>query len=76
MPDITYIRSEIERMRLQVGRQRKEILTLQRAGIPTGSAEALLERMLETIDGLCVQRDQLKKDLPKVKPRVLGGRKW
>jgi hypothetical protein len=31
MPDIDYIRGEIERMRVQVGRQRKEILTLQRA---------------------------------------------
>jgi hypothetical protein len=33
------IRCEIERMRAQVGRQRKEILQLQRAGIPTASAD-------------------------------------
>ena len=45
MPDLDHIRGEIERMRVQVGRQRKEILSLQRAGIATGSAEALLERM-------------------------------
>jgi hypothetical protein len=32
MPDIEYIRGEIERMRVQVGRQHKEILQLQRAG--------------------------------------------
>ncbi|WP_245321643.1 hypothetical protein [Bradyrhizobium sp. LTSPM299] len=42
MPDIEYIRAEIERMRVQVGRQRKEILTLERAGIPTASASLLL----------------------------------
>ena len=39
MPTLEFLRSEIERMRVQVGRQRKEILQLQRAGIPTRSAE-------------------------------------
>jgi hypothetical protein len=76
MPTLEYIRSEIEHMRLQVSRQRKEILTLQRAGIPTSSAETLLERMLNKIDGLCEQRDKLKAEQPKPKARVLGGRKW
>jgi hypothetical protein len=77
MPDIDYIRGEIERMRVQVGRQRKEILTLQRAGLSTASAELLLGRMLERIDTLCAERDRLKKDLPSPKTgRVLGGRKW
>jgi hypothetical protein len=52
MPDIEYIRAEIERMRMQVHRQRGEIRQLQRAGISTTSAEALLERMLNNIDGL------------------------
>jgi hypothetical protein len=33
MPDIGFVRSEIERMRVQVGRQRREILQLQKAGI-------------------------------------------
>ena len=51
-------RSEIAFMRLQVGRQRKEILLLQRAGIPTTSAEALLLRMLDKIDGMCAERDR------------------
>ena len=37
MPDLEYVRGEIERMRVQVGRQRKEILQLQRAGISTAS---------------------------------------
>jgi hypothetical protein len=70
------IRSEIERMRAQVGRQRKEILQLQRAGVPTVSAEALLQRMLDKIDGLCIERDRLKKQLPPAEGKVLGGRKW
>jgi hypothetical protein len=44
MPDINFIRNEIEHMRTQVGRQRKEILQLQRAGISTAAAELLLQR--------------------------------
>ncbi|WP_027568482.1 hypothetical protein [Bradyrhizobium sp. URHA0013] len=77
MPDINYIRGEIERMRVQVGRQRKEILQLQRAGVGSSSAEALLARMLAKIDTLCEQRDALKKAEPHHnKSRVLGGRKW
>jgi hypothetical protein len=56
--------SEIERMRSQVSRQRKEILQLQRAGIPTASAEALIGRMLAKIDDLCVQRDELNRNQP------------
>ena len=46
MPDIEFIRGEIERMRRRVQRQRSEIRQLQRAGIPCASAEALLDRML------------------------------
>ena len=49
------VRSEIERMRAQVNRQRGEIRQLQRAGIPTTSAEALLERMLDRVDLLCAE---------------------
>ena len=47
MPDLGFVRSEIERMRVQVGRQRREILQLQKAGSSTTAAEALLQRMLE-----------------------------
>jgi hypothetical protein len=61
------IRSEIERMRAQVSRQRKEILQLQRAGIATASAETLLQRMLDKIDALCIERDSLKKQTPPAK---------
>jgi hypothetical protein len=70
------IRGEIERMRAQVGRQRKEILQLQRAGIPTASAEVLLQRMLDKIDGLCIERDRLKKQLAPVRGKVLRGGRW
>jgi hypothetical protein len=71
------IRAEIERMRGQVHRQRGEIRQLQRAGIPTTSAEALLERMLSNIDGMCAERDKLKKQSAgPTKGKVLGGRSW
>jgi hypothetical protein len=49
-------------MRLQVHRQRGEIRQLQRAGISTTSAEALLDRMLNNVDGLCAERDRLKRN--------------
>jgi hypothetical protein len=73
---LDYVRREIERMREQVHRQRGEIRQLQRAGIPTCPAEALLERMLNKIDDLCAERDRLKKERPPAKGRVLGGRSW
>jgi DNA-binding transcriptional LysR family regulator len=77
MADIEQIRAEIERMRAQVHRQRGEIQQLQRAGIPTTSAEALLDRMLDKIDQLCADRDRLKKARPgPTKGNVLGGRSW
>jgi len=60
---LDHVRAEIERMRVQVGRQRREILELQKAGIPTASAEALLERMLSKTDALCEQRDRLKREV-------------
>jgi hypothetical protein len=72
---LDHVRKEIERMRVQAGRQRREILQLQKAGIPTASAKALLQRMLDKIDGLCAERDRLKAELPR-KSKVLGGRSW
>ena len=51
---LDHVRSEIEHMRAQVGRQ--EILQLQRTGISTSSAELLLTRMLAKIEGLCAER--------------------
>lgn len=77
MPTLEYLRSEIERMRTQIGRQRKEILQLQRAGIGTASAEALLTRMQAKVEQLAAQRDEVKKAEPReTRTRVLGGRKW
>jgi len=72
---LDYVRGEIERMRVQVSRQRKEILQLQRAGISTASAEPLLARMHTNIDALCAERERLKREQP-FKPRVVGGRSW
>jgi hypothetical protein len=77
MPDTQFIRAEIERMRIQVHRQRGEIRQLQGLGIPTASAEALLDRMLANIEGLRAERDRLRKDQPGTsKGKVLGGRRW
>lgn len=71
------LRREIEHMRARVQRQRVYIRQLQRAGIPSASAEALLDRMLDKIDELCAERDRLKKEQPPpAKGRVLGGRSW
>jgi hypothetical protein len=55
---LSSIRADIEHMRRQIHRQRGEIRDLQRAGIPTGSAEQLLGRMLSKVDELCVERDR------------------
>ena len=76
MPDIEFIRAEIQRTRLQVLRHRTEIMQLQRAGLPTTSAEALLDRMLDKIVDLCAERDRLKKELKKGVPRRMLGRRW
>jgi hypothetical protein len=77
MPDINFIRGEIEHKRRQVLRLRGEIRELQYSGISSVSAEALLDRMLDKIDALCAERDRLKQDQPGYnKGKVLGGRQW
>ncbi len=58
MLDIHFLRNEIEHMRAQLSRQRKEMLQLQRAGVGTASAETLLARMLAKVDDLCAERDR------------------
>jgi hypothetical protein len=65
MPEIDFIQAEIDRYRSQVGRQRKEILQLQREGISTAAAEILLQRMLDKIDALRAQRRKLKAEQSK-----------
>jgi hypothetical protein len=75
MPDIDFIRAEIQRMRSRVVRRRGEIRQLQRAGIPSSSSEALLEKMLNKIDELRAERDRLKREQPSHnKGKVL--RRW
>jgi hypothetical protein len=64
MPDTKHIRGEIERMRVQVQRQRGEIRQLQWAGLSTASADALLERMLDKIDALCADATGSRKSNP------------
>ena len=59
MPDIDFIRADIEHRRRRVQRLRGEILQLQHSGISSASAEALLARMLDKIDQLCAERDRL-----------------
>ena len=54
----------------ELGGLEKEIAQLQRAGIPSNSAEALLERTVNKIDELCAERDRLKQG----QPRALRGR--
>jgi hypothetical protein len=61
MPDINFIRSEIEYMRRQVQRLRGEIRQLQHSGICSTSAEALLDRILNKIDDLCTERDRVQR---------------
>ncbi|WP_424632175.1 hypothetical protein [Bradyrhizobium sp. SYSU BS000235] len=56
---LDFLRREIERMRVQVRRQRKDIQTLTVAGISTVAAEALLDRMQNKVDELCAERDRL-----------------
>ena len=53
------IRGEIEYRRNQIARQRKDIQSLQRAGINSLPAEALLARMQAKVDDLCAERDKL-----------------
>jgi hypothetical protein len=74
MPDIDFIRGEIQRTRLQVLRHRNEIMQLQRAGIPSTSAEALLDRMLNKIDDLRDERDRLRRE--QQHPLRKRGRRW
>ena len=59
---LDHVRSEIEHMRVQVGRQRKEILQLQSAGISTARLNFSSERMQAKIDDLCVERERLKRE--------------
>lgn len=69
---LEHIRSEIELTRVEVGKQRREILELQRAGISSAAAEALLQRMLDKIDALCAERDRIKLEQSGHKGKIVG----
>jgi hypothetical protein len=58
---LDWVRSEIERMRGQIRAQEREIRMLQRAGVPTASAELLLTRTRAKLEDLCRDRDALRK---------------
>jgi hypothetical protein len=60
---LDHLQAEIERMRYQVGRQRKDITLLVKAKVDTLAAQALLARMLVRIENLCAQRDALRREL-------------
>jgi hypothetical protein len=76
MPDIDVIRADIQRMRNRVQRQRGEIRQLQRVGIPSISAEALLDRMRYKIDELCAERDRLMREQPGHNKGKVLPRRW
>ena len=60
------IHAELEHMRRQLSRQRRDIRDLENAGIDATSAKALLLRMVEKVAALRLQRDQeLWMDQPK-----------
>lgn len=59
-----WVHTEIRRMRGQISAQEREIRMLQRAGIPTASAELLLSRMRAKIDDLCRERQALRAVAP------------
>ena len=74
MPDIEFIRAEIERTRLRVLRHRNDIMQLQRDALPTTSAQTLLDRMLNKIHDLRDERDRLRRE--QQHPRRKVGRRW
>jgi len=74
---LDHVRSEIEHMRVQVGRQRKEILQLQRAGRLDCIRGTVVDENAGEDRGLCAERNRLKKEEGgPTKGRVLGGRSW
>ena len=57
--NLDHIKAEIARMRVQIKRQQRDILDLQRAGIGTANAIALLERMQNRVDELIGERNRM-----------------
>lgn len=61
MSSIKFIRTEIERLRVQISRQQQDMLRLQRSGQSSELAEVLLERMRASVEGLCEKRDEMQR---------------
>ena len=57
---LDWVRSEITRVSGQLRAQEREIRMLQRADVPTASAELLLTRMRAKLEDLCRERDRIK----------------
>lgn len=57
---LEWVRNEITRMRGQLRAREREIRMLQRADVPTASAELLLTMMRAKLEDLCRERDRLK----------------
>lgn len=57
--ELDRVNCEIKRMRVQLRRQQRDILDLQRAGVSTASAVALLERMQDKVDALIGERNRM-----------------
>lgn len=57
--ELADVRAEIDRMRVQIKRQQRDILDLHRAGINAASAVALLERMQNKVEELIGERNRL-----------------
>ena len=58
--DIEDLRKDIAYRRRQCDRQQREIRDLQKLGIPTADAEALLARMQARVDEMCTERDVMR----------------
>jgi hypothetical protein len=71
---LDHIRSEIERMRIQIRRQRKDIQSLAKAGLSTAAADALLSRMQDKVDGLCAERERLNGEERLKRPTYASGK--
>jgi hypothetical protein len=66
MPDIDYFWTEIERLRVQVTRERLEFLEHQKARLNSLAAQAPLAR----IDEFCADRDRPNQDKPQWRPET------
>ena len=68
------VKNQIDLMRNNLTRHRRDIVKLRSTGISTDDAEALLDRMLIKIEELCQERDRLRMEEP-AQAKVVG-RRW